>query len=643
MCGIAAILESSSDQAGVRKKLERIAQLQRHRGPDFQDILVESVACQGTLGLGHQRLSILDLTPDGNQPMVSACGRYVLIFNGEIYNYKELQIELQSFGPLLSPSTGDTAVVLTALARWGTSAFNRFNGMWALVFYDRQKQELLISRDRFGVKPLYWYHPSETWIMASEVKAILETAGRRFRLNRSTLQRFFIQGVPNSQEETFFEDIHEFPPASFLVIPLKRPFEGKPYFQRYWYHPFESKEGRIPVSQTAEAIQALFLDSVRIRLRSDVPVGVLLSGGIDSSSILAAAKKCASLDSITALSIVSSHSETNEEYYVDEVSRFLDCQVRKIKIDLNPLEMLDQLPEVCWLNDQPIGGLTAVAHKQLMSAAHQLGITVLLSGQGADEQLAGYNKYFYFYLMKCLRNLSWGEGLSMILGCLKNGTIFPEFSFREAKRYIPGLQIERGSYLNDHYFYGQTLAPLKFTNSYAEREWLDLTQFSIPWLLHYEDRMSMAMSKEIRVPFLDYRLVEAFARLPVHQKLRKGWTKYILRQAMKGLLPETITWRKDKKGFTMPEAKWIRHEFRGEFQHLFDHPMAACELGAIDQKKLQKSYARFVKGDIAINYKEIFSAYCFEIWLQRFHSYIDFECQESSRSPAVLQPEWSRV
>ena len=621
MCGIAAILKFGSCLDDVRHALKTVEAAQIHRGPDDQGTFVESVGYHTSLGLGHQRLSILDLSDGGHQPMQSPSGRYVLVYNGEIYNYLELAKELGD-NPILAISSGDTAVVLAALVAWGTEAFMRFNGMWALAFYDRLQKRLIVSRDRMGVKPLYVYSDSTQVVFASEIKAVLQICGQRLSLNRDVIARYLIQSITNSQNETFFDKIYEVPQATFADIDLGIPDSHIPKFCSYWQHPYEKGMDRGDDVISSERIRDTFLDAVELRLRSDVPIGILLSGGIDSSAILAAAKEAGCVDQMTALSVVSDDQLSNEEPYIDLMIHHAGCEVRKVKIDDNPLDLLDELPGICWDNDQPIASLSVVAHRKLMAKACEHGLKVLLTGQGSDEQLGGYNKFFYFYLADCLRNRNWGPALTMSLGCILQRTILKEFKIAEAKRYIPALRSRfKAEYLGE-FVDGAQLAPTGIGSSYEEREWLDVCRLSLPMLLHHEDRMSMSSSREMRAPFMDYRLVEMLARVPPSAKLSNGWTKAIFREAMKDLLPQAIVWRKDKKGFNVPEQNWIRHEYRANFEEMFRSPMLAAEHRLINPSGIQKVYTRFTNEDSTISYKEIFNVYCLEIWLRRFHSYI---------------------
>jgi len=593
-----------------------------HRGPDDCGFTVEEVLEHTWLGLGNVRLAILDLSPRGHQPMESPDGRYVLVYNGEVYNYLEVAQELGK-SEVLDISSGDTAVVLAALIKWGPAAFQRFNGMWALAFYDRTTKRLLLSRDRMGVKPLYLYLDEHKFLFASEIKAILKACNHRLYLNQEVIVRYLIQSLTDAQPETFFKGIVQFPPSSFAEVCLEKPLNRLPPFQTFWTHPYEQGSYADSKPPTMEELRETFIDAVKLRLRSDVPIGLLLSGGLDSSSILGAVRKIGLLDNLRVLSVVSEDIRSNEEPFIDLMASYAGCRVEKFRVEDNPETLLDELPEACWYNDEPIPtGLSSVAHRNLMRLAHEQGVTVLLTGQGSDEQLGGYNKFLYFYLADCFRRCRWAEVATMLLGCVMEWTIIPEFRLREAKRYLQ--QYGKRSW-NQHL--GEALRDAELLDtglgkSYQQREWRDLRFLSIPMLLHYEDRMSMSYSREMRVPFMDYRLVELLGRMPPSSKLSRGWTKAIFRKAMEGIIHPQIQWRKDKKGFNLPVGKWMRGVFLTSFQMMFAAPMLAEEQGFIKRRAAQEMYQRFLSGDSLINYKDIFNIYSFEIWLKRFKDHI---------------------
>lgn len=619
MCGIGVVLSRKADRGGVAEALKGIESLQKHRGPDHQGIFIEDVGNNGTLGFCHQRLSILDLSPAGHQPMISACGRYVLVYNGEVYNYLDIASTMRD-DPNVARSPGDTAVVMASLIRWGSKALALFNGMWALAFYDRLERSLLISRDRFGIKPLYIYNGSDKVIIASEVKSIAGTCRQKLHLNRESVVRYLLQSITNGDDQTFFDEVRAVPAASFAEIDVQSP--RPPSYRRYWYHPHEISSDNGAASPSEFDLRETLIDAVCKRLRSDVPVALLLSGGLDSSAILAAWASAQRVDNITALSVVSEDPRWNEERFIDIMLNRISCKSVKINVESDPGRLLEQLPTVCWYSDQPLGGLSAVAHYEMMAFAKARGVTVLLSGQGADEQLGGYNKYFYFYIYHCLRSGLIREAASMVMGCLIRRTILNEFTWSEARRYLlPKAGLDHTNYIGER-FASSTLYRTGPGSSYEEREFQDIRNFSVPMLVHYEDRMSMAHAREIRLPFLDFRLVELLARVPKTEKFKNGWTKHIARLAYDDMLPKEITWRRDKNGFGLPEERWARTTLRPSFEGLFQSEMMSIDYGIIRPNAPGNLYARFLDHDPLVSYKQIFNIFCLEQWLRCFQSYI---------------------
>jgi asparagine synthase (glutamine-hydrolysing) len=327
---------------------------------------------------------------------------------------------------------------------------------------------------------------------------------------------------------------------------------------------------------------------------------------------------------VTSFSVTSRDPASNEEEFIDLMGAYAGCQVYKVQIDQDPLSLLRDLGQVCWYSDQPVGGFSAVAHQRMMQGAHERGITVLLTGQGSDEQLGGYNKLFYFYMMDRIRSGGFSEAAGMMAGALREGTILGEFTWSEASRYLPLLRKHyTGSYLGDA-LRNEELAHTGLGRGYREREWRELRNFSVPMLLHYEDRMSMSIGKEMRLPFLDYRVAEFLAGVPACQKLHAGWTKHLLRLGMEGHIPEAIRWRRDKKGFNVPEQSWARNEFRETFSLRFQDDMLAGQLGLIKPAQLRVYQSRYDAKDRTATYKGLFTAYCLETWLREFEPSVQF-------------------
>ena len=590
-----------------------------HRGPDAHGSYSDQINDHVTLALGHNRLSIVDLTEHAAQPMKSRDGRYVLVYNGEVYNYKEIAQDLDRRD--LPGEFGDTAVVLAALIKWGPRALARFNGMWALLLYDTQEKTLLVSRDRFGVKPLYFYQDAQSLYFASEIKAILTASGARLAVNPDVAIPYLTRGLLNFSDQTFFTGVRQFAPASYQLIDFRSP-EGFRYSpERFWWHPFEQGEEPVAGRVSPEEIRSLFLDSIRLRLRSDVPIGVLLSGGIDSSAILGGIAELNATSGVTVLSVISDDPASSEEPFIDLMARHVGLHPQKVNVSKEPMGLLDRVREANWFNDEPVCGIADIAYLRLMETARERGIKVLLSGQGADEQLGGYNKFFYFWLMTLAREGRYLEAIKTLALSARHSDTLYEFRLSEAVRYLGKRRLSKGTFIAPS-FQDRDAVDLGLQGSYIRREWIDLTMTSVPELLHYEDRMSMSQSVEVRVPFLDYRLVEMFARVHPSEKFAGGWSKAIFRKAISGLVPKEIQYRRDKRGFNVPEDRWMKHEFNARTLEMFASPMMAEDIGLIDRRQLLALYKKFVRGSGILNGRHFQRVYIFESFLQRFSAHV---------------------
>ncbi|HEX5037035.1 MAG TPA: asparagine synthase (glutamine-hydrolyzing) [bacterium] len=626
MCGLSGIISLAPDEI-ISECLDRMIQAQTHRGPDSDGKWLQRYN-GAQIGFGHTRLAIFDLTDAGNQPVRSEDGPYALIYNGAIYNYLELRAELEAHGVRFHTRC-DTEVVFQCLIAWGEKAFAKFNGMWALAFLDRKSEKLLLSRDHFGIKPLYYHQSSpKRLVFASEIKAILKCSGERFEVSAPAVERFLLQSLLDAQEETFFKGVKSLPPAHFASVDLSAPSKNLEIkIERYW-SPEVVEPARRSEADLIEEVRATFSDAVRIRLQGDVPVGVLLSGGLDSSSIAAAMNSISGGKTpLSVLSAVSGDPRFDESPFIRKMIDHLGPSTRVFLKKLKAEEAFDLLDTVTWFNDEPANSFSNVSHYLLMEEAKNRGITVVLSGQGADELLCGYSKYLGFYVQSLVQRGKWYSAARVLAEFVGRRTVLPQMRIQEAKRYLPkalcpkeidirGPLIGRnGSHLNVGLNGGGVV----------QRQVDDIYRYSVPALVHYEDRMSMSFSREIRLPFLDHRLVTLLLPLSPSLKLSRGWTKWIFRKAMEGSLPKEITWRKDKKGFTSPESEWLKRELNGRVRALFDGEMLASKFGFIDQAGLRKRYEAYCrqlpeKGSIGC--KDIFNMISLELWLRRFENHL---------------------
>ena len=385
------------------------------------------------------------------------------------------------------------------------------------------------------------------------------------------------------------------------------------------------------LAEYAHELRRLFIDSVRLRLRSDVPVGVLLSGGIDSSSIVVAARELLGT-APQMLSVVSDDPRFDESGFVGIMERHLQQTAHKITLRVDPGTLMSELATANWYNDAPVTGLSALGHFGLMERAKELGLTVVLSGQGADEILLGYRKFVGFYLQSLLRQGRYAKASMVLGGFLRNRSIVNQLDLSNAKRYVKllrrldGAAGESPRSLAGSWLSGWQALPLGLgSGSLADRQWLDVRRFSVPALCHYEDRMSMAWSREIRLPFLDPRLVDLLISAPEDYKIRNGWTKYALRRAMEPLLPPQICWRKDKQGFSIPQGEWLKSELRTTLLEAFSADSLLARKGIINSSAMLGMYERYCRQPPnrgLIWYREVFAPLSLEVWMRRFEPWI---------------------
>lgn len=627
MCGIAGII---TDRRDISPELERARLVQLHRGPDSQGFCTHDID-KWRVGLGHQRLSIIDLTEAGNQPMALADGKTWIIYNGEVYNYKEIRSELEGLGYHFR-STSDTEVMLAALHHWGVEqALNRFNGMWAFAFLDKEKKRLVLARDRMGVKPLYYLLKGGQLFFASEIKTILKMAQEKFSLNLQVIGEYLCQSLLDTGADTFFEGITKVPAAHYGVIDLAAT-ALQIHYQSYWRVPTE-RQGSFPEKDLIEEIREIFTDAVRLRLRSDVPVGVFLSGGIDSSSIASTMKRLEKNAQLNIVSVVTqdkryrNDNRYDESIFIDIMGNYLKQNVNKVTIDLKPETIFDYLGQVCWYNDEPAGGFANVAQFLLMKQAKELDTTVILSGQGGDELLAGYLKYSFFYMQDLVRKGQYLKASEVFWSFCRNGTVLRQFSFQEAKRYVPGYINSRRTDIRGENLksFSPIFIGLSKKMTVQERQALDYQRFSVPILTHYEDRSSMAWSREVRNPFLDYRLVEAVVPLPMEMKIQGGWTKFIFRKAMEPFLPQEIVWRRDKRGFVNPQEEWLKDDLKASVLDYFCEDSLIFKFNLVDRKNLLLKYETYCRQGVGrgiISFNEIFNPLALEIWLRKYLDYV---------------------
>jgi asparagine synthase (glutamine-hydrolysing) len=612
MCGILGIWHRDGRPVDLRT-LRWATDTLRHRGPDDEGYLLvdtrsgRTVLCGGDhtppqlalprleqfmqerfdLALGFRRLAIIDLSPAGHQPMPYLNERFWLVFNGEVYNYVELRAELASLGHTFRTGT-DTEVILAAYSRWSAQCLQRFNGMWGFAIWDNSARQLFLARDRFGVKPLYMVNkPDGTFAFASEIKALLAPGVADFVPSPLAIARYVAQSrFPDHRSgHTFFQGVRALPPAHYALVSK----QGST-LRRFWELPNPRHTSHRHADANVEDIEGvqghyrqLFTDAVRLRLRADVAVGTCLSGGVDSSSIVAVAGKLMREEHAVSLERLGERQQTFSAVYDlpgpwDE-RRYIRLVVESTGAGGNYIvptdqRLWDELERLVWHQDEPFQSTSIFAQWCVMDLARQRGATVLLDGQGADEVLGGYRP-FAVWLAQLLRSGQLGRAVREAQAVRRVTGLDPlPLLARALAVHMPdwvlvGLRSKR---LREAVLASGLKPDLRKLlleqqavqrESYSDQRDLNhhlarlIVEDSLPNLLRYEDRNSMAFSIEARLPFLDYRLVEFVFTRAAHLRIRDGWTKWIQRTAVEDLLPAEVVWRRDKVGFETPERRWL--------------------------------------------------------------------------------------
>lgn len=616
MCGIAGILRFDGQPAESREA-DLMARLLAHRGPDGQGIHLD-----GPLAFAHRRLSIIDLSSRASQPMSNEDGTVWLIHNGEIYNFLELRPELEAKGHVFR-SCSDSEIILHAYEEEGEACVQRFNGMWAFALWDSRRRRLLLSRDRLGEKPLYYTVDSRGLLFASEAKALLGLRPELAEPSLPEIAQFFAAGLTDTGEATFFRRIRQLLPGHQLVASV----DGRHEVKRYWAAPDPADVQPMSMDSAAIRIRELLEDSVRLRLRSDVPVGTCLSGGLDSSSLVAVESAQLGSQPIHTFSSVFQEREFSEGHYVDAINAAFTTVPHRV----TPTAAFSQwLPRIVWHQEVPIAGPGIYPQWCVMGLASGK-VKVLLDGQGADEMLGGY---FYFYadhfadLLRASSRIAgvWELATALARVCRRSSLGQTARFVKEGWRRIQGHPIHSGfkggwftSYLTPDVAReaAEILGPAAqpgagYTATALHRE---VVQTSLPILLHYEDRSSMAHGIETRVPFLDHRLVEFCMRLPGTLRIHAGVTKAPLRSALNGSLPPAVAGRIDKLGYPEPLSNWLRREAHGEVGEIL-LSQRARERGILSPEAVERDLREHrIEGNRAI---PLYRALTLELWFRNF-------------------------
>ena len=667
MCGIAGILNFSGTFP-LFKSVRNMTEVLRHRGPDDEGYLVAETktgrvdlfggndtpqdvfACPLSyapkskidhakeleqvpqIALGHRRLSIIDLSPSGHQPMCNANGTLWIVYNGEIYNYLEIRSELQKLGHNFR-SQSDTEVLLAAYEEWGPAALKRFIGMFAFAILDMPKKKFFLARDFFGIKPLYYTMLPAGFAFASEIKALLELPAVSRRVNPQRVYEYLRLSLTDHGGETLFSQVHQVPAAHFLELSLDHP--EVPKSERYWDIEAGLTSG-LSFHEASDLVKDLFLDNVKLHLRSDVPVGSALSGGMDSSSIVMAMRKLQGPGAdLHAFSYIADDKALCEERWVDLVGISSGVTVHKVRSDSR--ELTDRLDRLVYVQDEPFASTSILAQNSVFMLAHQKGIKVMLDGQGADEMFGGYGSHLEARLASLLRNARFPDAFRLLRGTpklpgvrwwnLAGRALVPLLpgSAQTLSRRVVGRQPAPG-WLNLKWFAERDvlLRPVQRNedgDGFRQQLHQTLSKTMLPMLLRYEDRNSMAFSIESRVPFLTPDLVKAAFSLPEDFLISKeGVSKAVFRSAMRGLVPDPILERRDKIAFSTPEPQWLM-ALRPWVEKTIQAG-AEQQVGVLNFRAVEKDWPLLLSGREAFDGR-LWRWINLILWAQRFEVVLD--------------------
>ncbi len=617
MCGIAGLVLERPLPQGER--LLALARSLHHRGPDDNGFLTmhrgnvrlaRNLPPEGDfeVGLAHRRLAILDLTDTGWQPMASESGRYYLIHNGEVYNFLELRETLETMGYRFRGHS-DTEVLLNAWEEWGAQALSKFVGMFAFALLDVAERRLYLARDVFGIKPLYFAQYRDGFAFASEIPPLLDLPGVSRKAFADKVYAYLAFGVSDDDERTMFADVHQVPAGHYAVVNLDAPRQVN--LVKYWEwdlpQPLE-----IGFEEAARRLREMFLESVSIHMRSDVPVGSALSGGIDSSAIVMGMRRLKSDKEIHAFGFVADDARFSEERFMEVVSKAANVVLHKVQVV--PQELLDDLERLIRIQGEPFGSMSTYAQYRVFRTAKENGIKVMLDGQGADELFGGY---VYYKASRALSLLEKGN-LKVFLSFLLRLRQYPNYLevllyladdfFPKNKQFrrLLGRVLGRSSmpsWLQGNWFKRRMAIgrPQEVNASRGNRLRAKLlstmTQTTLPRLLRYEDRNSMAHSVESRLPFLNPSIAKFALSLPEEFIISPtGITKAVFREAMRGIVPNVILERKDKMGFVAPQRKWWR-ETAPYFEDLLSVGEANNLLPFVDFSRMRREWNAVLAGE----------------------------------------------
>lgn len=513
MCGIAGILGKDAKS----NVIDDMLMVQHHRGPDFTGKWLEE-----GVALGHNRLSIIDLSNNANQPFFDETKRYAIVFNGEIYNYIELRKKLESSYSFRT--TSDTEVLLAAFIFWGKDCLKYLNGMFSFAIYDSKSKSLFAARDRFGVKPFFYHKSNDSFYFSSEIKAI-HAAGIKKKPHEEIWASYFVYGSYGMPDETFWEEIYQLPGGHYLELKNKTISITKWYVFEEEIKKFDEK---MPFNVVKENYASLLKNSIELRFRADVSVGFNISGGLDSSTLLAFVNQMEGKENINAYTFYCGHKDYDELFWVKEMINATQNPLNKVLLTVD--HFTKEIDFLTHIQDEPCGGIPTIAYSKIFKEARKNEVIVLLDGQGMDEQWAGYD----YYLKKNDQLIQGMKGSPF-----KKNVLSKEFLSKAKKPTYP----------------------TPFEDELLNKQYRDLFYTKIPRALRFNDRVSMAYSTELREPFLDHRLVEYAFVQPYEYKINNGIQKYLLRELVSEYLDDSIT-NSPKRPLQTPQREWLGNELK---------------------------------------------------------------------------------
>lgn len=551
MCGLSVIIGKDSKKA--LPEIEMMNSKIIHRGPDSEGYYTDELIC-----MGHRRLSIIDISDRGHQPMCYQ-NKYHITYNGEIYNYIELRETLLNKGYKFESDT-DTEVILASFDYWGKDCVKHFNGMWAFCIYNSETKTAFLSRDRYGIKPLYFLQNEDVLYFGSEIKQLIDLLQVKF-VNKSVLMNYLVLGTNEITNDTFFERIKSFPPSTYMEINVTN---GETQTEKYYELNIDYSVRKLSEETIINRYHALLQDSINLRLRSDVKVGTCLSGGLDSSyiaSIAAGTYNKNSKEAFIGITASSIDLKNDESTWANKVAE--NGKMNWKVTSPTTKDFFESIADVIYSQEEPFTTPSIFMQYFVMKKASEEGCVVMLDGQGGDETLLGYERYFPTYLLsvplsqrvQVYKSIVKKSKLSLsqvlMYSLYFTNTILRKSYIKHRSKYV------KKEYLNLANYGILDELSKSYTNT-DSLQVIELFRTCLPHLLKYEDRNSMRFSIEARLPFIDYRVVELAISIAPQLKIKDGWTKYVLRKGSVKIIPDEIRWRRHKVGFESPDDIWMK-------------------------------------------------------------------------------------